>query len=284
MIADKIKSIIIYCILLVCSLHSKTTPEQCNCEKILRDINVNTKVNPIVNVNPFIYVPINTHNANDIKNNNWSSNNISNFIKVITPITTNIHAWFKQQLTYIKSIDPKKYQYSFQSFLSRHKYKIFFFSLLGSYGTLSIKIIFDNHYLNRSDLWGMWQPNLSFDQLCEIPQKKLGRELILEIQRRYLNQECPTDFINPLIMFIKAVDYELKHIIRYIRISTCIKHLHLLILFPTNEKKIEKAQLILQKLRFVKHIFLSWAAEYNLMQKQLKKRQVTPPTSLLQEK
>jgi len=281
MIADnKIKNIIIYCILLVCSLHIQPNSQPCNCKDNLPCVNANEKVISdgkhvtIVNISP-------TANFdNHAKNSNKSTNNITNSTQIIISIATNIHAWFKQQLTYIRSIDPKKYQDYFQSFLSRHKYKIIFCSLLGSYGTLSAKIVLDNHYLNQSDLWGMWQPNLSFDQLCEIPQKKLGRELILEIQRRYLNQERPTDFITPLITFIKAADYELKRIVRYIRIATCIKHLHLIILFPTNEKKIEKAQLILQKLRFVKHIFLSWAAEYNLMQKQLKKRQVAPPTSL----
>jgi len=283
MMVDKIKRIIIYCILLMCSLHSQTIPQQCDCKKKLSDdktASAIAEIKPIFNVSPIYNYSPNINNTNNAQNDNQSTNNITTFTQIITTTTINIHAWFKQQLTYIKSIDPKKYQNYCQSFLNRNKYKIILFSILGSYGTLSAKIIFDNHYLNQSDIWGMWQPSLSFDQLCEIPQKKLGRELILEIQRRYLNQEHPTDFINPLVMFIKAADYELKRIIRYIRITTVIKHLHLLILFPTNEKIIEKAQLILQRLHFVKHIFLSWAAEYNLMQKQLKRRKIVPPTSL----
>ncbi len=186
---NKIKNIIIYCTLLVYSLHIQPSQQECSCKKKLPCVDANRKIisdnKPVVfnvNIKPIANFDSHANHSNE------NSNNITNSTQVITTITTNIHAWFKQQLTYIKSIDPKKYKNYCQSLLSRHKYKIIFYSILGSYGTLSAKIILDNHYLNQSDLWGMWQPSLSFDQLCEIPQKKLGRELILEIQRRYLNQ------------------------------------------------------------------------------------------------
>ena len=140
---------------MVCGIHIQPSLQQCNCKKNLPCVNANEKVIyddkhvTILNIEPIVNFDSHANHSNN------STNNITNSTQVITTITTNIHAWFKQQLTYIKSIDPKKYQNYCQSFLSKHKYKIIFCSLLSSYGILSTKIVLDNHYLNQSELWGI---------------------------------------------------------------------------------------------------------------------------------
>ncbi len=208
----------------------------------------------------------------DSRNTNQNTVRNMNMNQLIATITLSIHAWLQQQFVHIKSIDPQKYKDHIRTFLRTYKYPIIFYSFLGGYATTSIKLILDNHYLNRSDLWAIWKQDVSFEQLCNTSQHALGKELLLEIQRRYISQANLTDFLSPLIAFMNAVDYELKRIKKYLTITKWIERFHLMIIFPTNTQKIKKAEHLLQRLLFVKHIFLSWAAEYNITYKQPIKR------------
>ena len=218
----------------------------------------------IHNENKHTIAPVQTVNNTSA---NRSQNTNSNKTHVVTSVSVSVHAWFQQQLINIKAFDPQPYKDRCKSFLSKHKYTIGFYTLCACYAGLYAKLILDNHYLNRIDLWATWRSDQTFEQLCEIPQQTLGRELVLEIQRRYRNTDNITDFINPLILFMNAIDQEIVRIKHYQTISTWIKRCYLLIIFPTNEQKIKKAQTLLQRVHFVKHVFLSWAAEYNFMNK-----------------
>ena len=126
----------------------------------------------------------------------------------------------------------------------------------------------DYYRIEHTVFWGYWKKECSFEDLCTIPQKELAKELLLAIGEHHYNEKHPTDLAYPLITFIKTIDNEIDLLKRYLTSTKIIKKLQLMTIFPTNETKIAKAQAMLDRTLFIKHIFLSWLAEYNLTSSQ----------------
>jgi len=155
---------------------------------------------------------------------------------------------------------------SIRNFLWEYKTIIAANTLAGSYITTSILLISDYSFMNNHQRWSQWKGDFSFEELCAIPQQQLTKELLLAINQRNINQQKPTDINHPLITFISDINNEIYRINRYISIASMQKKLHLIKLFPTNETKIKRAEQLLTRAHFIKHLFLSWLAEYNLTQ------------------
>jgi hypothetical protein len=149
-------------------------------------------------------------------------------------------------------------------FLWKYRYFIVGNTLLGSYVTTTIVLLSDYHFMNEKTRWSQWKCDCSFEELCSIPQQQLTKELLIAINKRHCNEGNPTDFNHPLIIFISDMNNEIYRINRYITIVSLQKRLHLMRIFPTNETKIKKAEQLLTRAHFIKHLFLSWLAEYNV--------------------
>ena len=144
-----------------------------------------------------------------------------------------------------------------------HRYRIAGGTILGSYSAMSLLLIADYHHLTTMH-WAHWRQEQSFEQLCAIPQKELAKELLLSIGEHHFNKNNPTDLAYPLIAFIKDIDWEVDIIKRYIFTTRFIKKIGLMPIFPTNENKLNRAIKMLERVLFIKHIFLSWLADYHL--------------------
>ena len=123
-----------------------------------------------------------------------------------------------------------------------------------------------NYYLADDALWARWRYEDSYEQLCQMPAKELARDLIFSIQRRYTTQKQFTDFIHPLVQFLHDLEEEKKTLRRYISIGKWIMKFRLDYILPINQKKINLAKKLLQRVYFFEHIFLSWAAEFKIQQ------------------
>lgn len=148
--------------------------------------------------------------------------------------------------------------------LWKHRYTIVGGALFSSYSITSLLLIADYHTLSTTLFWGHWKHQSTFEDLCSIPQKELAKELMLAIGQHHYNKDNPTDLAYPLITFIKDIDTEINILKRYITSVKIIKQLRLMPIFPTNEKKLARATKMLERALFIKHIFLSWLADYNL--------------------
>lgn len=111
--------------------------------------------------------------------------------------------------------------------------------------------------------WSSWKRHMSVEEMQLCTQKQLEADLVTEIQRRYLNPQNPTDGITPLMKFMKDIDKEMVRITRYLRLAITIKRCRIACIFPVDDQKIERVQEKKQRLSFIKHIFVSWAAQYN---------------------
>lgn len=146
----------------------------------------------------------------------------------------------------------------------QYRYTIAGYTLLGSYSIAAALLLTDYHYLNNTMRWARWKPDYTFEVLCEMSQKELAQELVHAIGERNYNKKNPTDLAHPLIEFIAMIETEIKTCKRYLALAQCIKLLRLMTIFPTGDAKIGEITQLLERALFIKHIFLSWLAEYNV--------------------
>ena len=173
-------------------------------------------------------------------------------------------------LSYAKSFDLQLCKCCLYQWLNKNKYKIIPYSICSWYVGTWLLLLSSHYYFNQTGLWSDWQSTMSFAQLCVKPEQLLQQELIFDIQRRYVNQQNPTDFINPLVTFLSKINSEEKYINCYITLLNGINSLRLARLFLISEKKIKEIKLRKQQLTFVRELFLSWIAEYNINQSKTK--------------
>jgi hypothetical protein len=173
--------------------------------------------------------------------------------------------------------DPKPYATGFFAFLDAHKYKLLMASLAATYAAMYYQLLKDKHFIYKKDTWAAWKQNLSFDQLCELPSQELEKTLLHEIQIRYLDSQNPTNFISPLVSFVNSAQEEQHRIKRYLTYADWLKKFYLSKFFPLDQQTYLLAQDRLNRLAFVKHIFSSWAASFNMSQAQ-QGHEFTSPT------
>lgn len=145
------------------------------------------------------------------------------------------------------------------SFLKNHQWKILSASLIGGYISLYIYLIFSNHYLNRTSLWGAWNAEWSTETM-----QMNQHALINEILARYICSKKPTDSIFSLMEFLKAIDQEISFLQHYITTASIITTIPKAFLLPCNKEKLMQAHYLLQRTVTIKHIFFNWLVGHNL--------------------
>lgn len=180
---------------------------------------------------------------------------------------------------FFSNIPIKEWQAQTSNFLYKKRYFIAASLLFGGYVLACNYFVQANKYLEQPDIWSSWRPETPLDALLAIPQQELAKELILEIQRRYSNAQNPTDFISPLIAFIKAIDSEILIIKQYAEVYQWITKFHLQSALPINQKLFDQLVENNRKLIYLKNVFLSWAAEYKISHNK-NKRQLPAFTTL----
>ena len=155
--------------------------------------------------------------------------------------------------------------------IKHHNKKLAFLLIGVGYLTACYQAYVGDNYSNQSELWANWRDDLSLEQLLSIPHDQLAQELLIEIQRRYITQGNPTDFISPLTSFLNSIELEIHKLEYYKRFNDWIQWLRISKLLPTKRKDGHIFNKQLQKLKYLKNIFLSWAAKYKLEQQEYKK-------------
>lgn len=147
-----------------------------------------------------------------------------------------------------------------------NKYKLIIACACSAYAALFAYLVRGNLRMQDEALWARWRIEDSFEQLASIPHKQLAQDLVFAIQRRYTTEIQFTDFIRPLTQFLHDVGQEKKLLKNYLAAGTWVMRLRLHYILPINQKKIELAKKLLQRLCFIEHVFLSWAAEFKIQQ------------------
>jgi len=225
--------------------------------------------NPAVTISP-IFTPVYNNNPNMAPH--YNIENKPQFITYISSLSYSVGMKIRDITIELmdqvnKNATPENYtliKKLIKEMIWYYRYTIAGSTFIGSYSTTSALLLTDYHYFNNDTAWSRWKQEYTFEDLCAISQKDLARELLLTIGQRYYNEKNPTDLAHPLIAFLNDINAEIKIIKRYISIANMVKRLHLIKIFPTNDAKIGYAHKRLERILFIKHIFLSWLSEYNL--------------------
>jgi hypothetical protein len=226
--------------------------------EVIRDINVSPNYNYAPHFNPTItpqitneiqpHIIVNTTSALMVKIGDISLQFVQSIKETMT----------RENYCSLKSL--------IKQTLWNYRYAIACGTIMGSYGLTSLLLLADYyHYLQHHTLWAQWKAEYSFEQLCTMPQKELTQELLTAINEHNYNKNNPTDFTHPLTMFLTTIDEEIKICKRYISTTQIIKRLGLIKIFPTSDKKLEEVNNLLQRALFIKHLFLAWLSDYNII-------------------
>jgi hypothetical protein len=223
--------------------------------------------NPIFNNNPNI--------ANPTYNTNINPQFITNTTSTINAVGVQIKDVAFTMLQKAQEIFTKENYNSannaLKTLLWKYRYKIAAGTLLATYSSTNIILLHDYYYLKDTQRWSCWKSDCSFELLCAISHTELTQELIRSIGEYHYNRKNPNDASHPLITFIGTIETEVKICKRYLKIANTIKKLHLTNIFPINDAKIGEVNRFLERCLFVKHLFLSWLTERNLINTSRKK-------------
>ncbi len=157
----------------------------------------------------------------------------------------------------------QRWYHESSSFIIRHKVKIGIGAIIAGYGCFHYTMFMLHSFFNDSQRWANWGPLIEVEDLLTLQPEHLEEELLLEIQRKYINQTNPTDFITPLITFLTEIEYEQLQAQRYLTIAKWLERLHVSYYLPFSLKT-DQIRLQAQRLAHIKHTFHNWAAHHKI--------------------
>lgn len=178
----------------------------------------------------------------------------------------NVQQNLSLMLPKISDIPLCEYSDHITSSLYDNRYKIAGITFAAGYLYIFYEVVKGNNYLGRNDTWAVWKQDLALVQLLEVPQKELTHELILEIQMRYTNREKPTDFVSSLIFFMRDIDQEISRTKYLIKLGSWLRSLRIFVIFPINKARFLQATDRLNRLTYLRSLFLNWTAHYKMEQ------------------
>lgn len=194
---------------------------------------------------------------------NTSINLMSSFI--FTKLSETMHSSVETFYSRARRIAEKGARASYE-FLSNHRWKVAGGTIAFVYAYLLYKTIALRGYLSERERWFNWYDYLPFEALCAYPQKDLGNDLVKEIQQRYTNLTSPTDFVTPLITFLKILEVEQYALEQYLFLCRWIERFHLTIITAHNKEFIIQCEAWKRRLVYLKATFMRWMAEFKFEQ------------------
>ena len=172
--------------------------------------------------------------------------------------------WQTIHTTFEKLWQPEAYKTDAAHFLSENKWTITALLISTHYGYCYYRLYKAQRFLHDQTNWAHWQDDLTLEELTSIPKDNCTQQLIHEIQMRYASSIDPTDFVNPLALFLQQIDLELMQAKEAHTFFYRIDRYYLSRLFPNINIDVELATESLNRLLFIKQLFLSWMAHYNI--------------------
>lgn len=199
-------------------------------------------------------------------------NNVTNFsittlvsTQVITYVVTSVSQSYYYLRDKISEISASFWQ-TFCDFVWRYKWPLVAGSVAGGYATLNAYLLSIKRNLRDPVRWFNWKKDCSLTDLYVLDQEKLSRELITEIQRRYLVPTQPTDFITPMIRFMLEISHECTILERYITLGHYLGKIKLARYTLYDWDLSRQCEEWLRRSSFIKAVFTHWMANFKIEQ------------------
>lgn len=202
------------------------------------------------------YTTANANPEQHFQGSNTSSVVSKQSISWVSTITSNITGSPMERLA--------SYKGSLFSWIGRHKIRFSLGTLVGCYAGVFAWILYKDHYFSSDRRWVSWKQHASLEDLLTAHPKDLSKDLVLEIQRRYIDAHDPTNCIVPITVFIHALDEEIYVMKQYGRVINLLTWLRLEAIFPRIQQRKEWLSAQHKRLLFIKQLFLNWIASQNL--------------------
>lgn len=164
---------------------------------------------------------------------------------------------------FLKTMHDVEWEKAIQSQWKKYRLK-FLISMVGlSYGYLWYQLYQARKILTHAQAWCCWKDHIDIDRFIHCNRDDLTRELLTDIQERYINSVNPTDFVHPFASFLPTLEKEKQMLELYIWWGRKLMTSRIQWLFPVNKHYIEMASKALSRLQFIKNIFVVWLAHHN---------------------
>ena len=197
--------------------------------------------------------PINIVNTSSSQNTSNQSSNIVNEVRNTNNIFISIVTGLQERA--------KAGYDSLKSIISNNRKKIFFGSVAFVYLLTNYKLFSLSRSLGNTSCWSFWRSDKSLEQLFEVSQKELAKDLVLDIQKRYTNPANPIDFVRPLVYFTQDLEKEKGRLTIYCEICKIVKKLYIEKIFCINTNLLNSCDDRLKKVAFLNGLFLSCAPD-----------------------
>lgn len=150
------------------------------------------------------------------------------------------------------------------TYCKTHKGKITLGMIGGLYAAIGISLVYLSYKILQQATWSSWKDTIPNDMLTAVPHQELGKELLFAIQQRYQTPKNLTDFLTPLVLFLQDVDKEIALLNKFLRLHDWLHIMRLSILFPRQEVLIQRTHEKLQRLSYLRQVFLHWVTDYKI--------------------
>lgn len=147
-----------------------------------------------------------------------------------------------------------------------NKWKTSFCTFVGVYTYYNCYLLYLKKELSDARWWSAWNKSMSLEELFACQQNHLGTLMVREAQRRYTSLENPGDFISPLATCMQTIEEEKRKLEYYKAVCSWIKTLHVARIMWHDEDFAEWCTERLQRLAYLKSVFINWLTDYKFMQ------------------
>ena len=167
-----------------------------------------------------------------------------------------------QLSAYLKSC--AEYKEHIQEGYMHYKYYL----IAGTCMTLYLYLCYDclqgNMFLQTGSLWSSFKQELSFEDLCNLDSPTLTEELLRTLHSRYIIQKDPLSTLEPMATFLHEIEAERKKLHHYQTLYSWAKLLRVTAILPAKSVVYDTIPARLQRLAFIRHIFVSWTCTVKL--------------------
>jgi hypothetical protein len=135
---------------------------------------------------------------------------------------------------------------------------------VGSYLYLSYVCMLGNRYLIDTARWSSFKQELSLQELCALDSQTLTNDLLHALHGRYIVAKDPLNTLEPMATFLYEIEVERKKLQYYHNLYSWIKLAHITAIVPAKAVLYDTIQSRLDRLAFIKHVFVTWACHTKL--------------------
>lgn len=195
---------------------------------------------------------------------NISNSNLLNITQEITTIVTAIKDMGSRARE--AAAVPCQIACDLYEWIGENKLKAGGYCALAGYVFLHYRLYVLKRALVNPENWSLWNRIVPLVELLEMSQSAVADTLAREVQRRYTSIDNPNDFVTPMTSFLRDLEKERAILEDYRNLCSWLKSFCISKLCWYDEGLLTECTERLQRLAYLKSIFINWITDYKFSQ------------------